>query len=339
MNSFIKSLMEERSLKQKDLAAILGITPSAISSWNEEGTNVSTDNLFSLSKLFHITIDELLEGKRSGESLEDKWKREYDINEEIARRAQIDVDKATFLQCLETVAKANDRFFILFEKKIKGEIEENESKELDYLKRFYGINRERHYAYNTIQINGPDSSLSSILDMIKAEVGEGNHAATLWALKNRCKIINFDTDESILEDFDDDDIFCAWYNILTPIEKDEIISAEFHDNQGKCQRTDYLYELIKRGGNILYSHSDLNRINYDYKDLDDFEGEVKPVPELDQAQAVIYSTYANSSPLKYEQYQALINFPRMRQIEMEAKYKEKDPVKYWEYIKNNVVMI
>lgn len=54
MNSFIKSLMEERNLKQKDLAAILGISPSAVSQWNEEGTNISVECLFALSKLFHV---------------------------------------------------------------------------------------------------------------------------------------------------------------------------------------------------------------------------------------------------------------------------------------------
>ena len=37
MNSFIKSLMEEKGLKQKELATILGLSPAAVSQWNEEG--------------------------------------------------------------------------------------------------------------------------------------------------------------------------------------------------------------------------------------------------------------------------------------------------------------
>ena len=69
MNSFIKSLMEEKGLKQKDLAVILGVSPSALSQWNEEGTNITTENLFALSKLFHVTVDELLEGKRDRKSV------------------------------------------------------------------------------------------------------------------------------------------------------------------------------------------------------------------------------------------------------------------------------
>lgn len=337
MNSFVKSLMEERGLKQKDLAAILGVSQSTLSQWIYGVTNISIEHLFALSKLFHVTVDELLDGKRTGESLEDKWKREYDINEEAARTAQIDEDKVTLLHCLETVAKANDRFFILFEKQIYNKITENEIEELEFLKQFYEIKPQRIFLSNNVQINRSYNSDITILDIIKAKVGEENTSAILWELKNACKIVDFDIDQSILDDFDDD-IFYAWYNILTPIEKDEIINAEFNGNKGRGQRIGYLSELIKRGGNILYTPSDLNITNYDYNDLKDFEGEVKPVPEFDKAQAVIYDIYSKY-PTTYEQYQALINRPRMRQIEIEAKYKKKNPIKYWEYLKSNEVLI
>lgn len=329
--------MEERKLKQKDLADILGISPAAVSQWNDEGTNITTDNLYSLSKLFHVTVDELLEGKRIGESLEDKWKREYDINEMVATGAQINLDKARLLQCLETVAKANDRFFILIDKVIKNNITENEKKELKYLKQFYEI-RKRKYLFGSVQVNGGDTDIFSVIDNIKAKLGEEDHEAILWEMKKLCKVIDFGIDQSILDDFDDD-IFYAWYNILTPIEKDKIINDEFNKNEGRTQRVDDLYELIKRGGKLLYTPNDLNKINYDFKDLDDFEGEIKPIAKFDKAQGVICKIYDNYSLATYEEYQALINYSRMKQIEMEAKYKLTNPIKYWEYVKNNEVLI
>ena len=338
MNSFIKSLMEEKGLKQKGLAAILGISSAAVSQWNEEGTNITADNLFSLSKLFHVTVDELLEGKRTGESLEDKWKREYDINEDVARKAMIDEDKASLLKFLETVAKVNERFFTLLEKKINNNITENEIKECEYLKQFYKLRPCRNFLFNNVQISSVDDRDISIWDFIKAKLGKENYEAILWELKNIYKINDFGIDQSILDDFDDD-IFYAWYNILTPVEKDEIINAEYNENKDKWQRIDYLYELIKRGGKLLYSPSDLNIANYDYIDLEGLEGEIKPVSELDEAQAVIYEVYDNYSRATYEQYQALINSPRMRHIEMAVKYKKKNPTMFWEYIKNNEILI
>lgn len=351
MNSFIKSLMEERNLKQKELAEILVISPAAVSQWNEEGTNITTDNLFSLSKLFHVTVDELFEGKRSGESLEDKWKREYAINE-ISASIAMD-EKEELLRYLGVIAKANDRFFALFEKNIRNMIAVDEMRELEYLKRFYQIKPNRNHSFHNYNVNEDNEcSIATIADIAKEKTGGKNQAAILWELRNICKIVDFGIDESILTDFEDDlfyykdnegddkyidtDVFFAWYNILTPIEKDKIINAEIKEN--KYQRLDFLFELIKRGGNILYTPSDLNLTNFDYKDLDELEG-VKPVPELDKAQSVIYEIYDNYSYATCEQYQAIINFPRMRRIEMEAKYKEKNPVKYWEYIKNNEVLV
>lgn len=255
----------------------------------------------------------------------------------MARMAMEFQDTEDLLQCLEIVAKANDRFFVLLEKKIKGRISDTEIKELEYLNQFYETKADRNYLFTDVQIYKKDVSNITLLDIVKAKLGEENHEAILWEMKNIFKITDFDIDQSILDDFDDE-VFYAWYNILTPVEKDEIINVEYNRNRGKSQRVEYLYELIKRGGKLLYIPKDLNLINYDYKDLEKFKDK-EHLSELDKAQAVIYEIYDNYSLATYEQYQALINYPRMRQIEMEAKYREKNPIKYWEYVKNNEILI
>ncbi|MCM1295345.1 MAG: helix-turn-helix domain-containing protein [Muribaculaceae bacterium] len=326
MNNFIRELMEECELKQKDLAEIIGVSPAAVSKWNDL-REMSVENLFSLSKLFHITVDELLNEKRAKESLEDKWRREYSINEVAARNAMIDRDKEALLKCLETVAKANDRFFMLFVRKITNRITSNESKEWEFIKQFFDINIRRSHLFDEVIRLPKDNRDEFILDFLSKKYGEDEKTAIMWEIKKIYKIGYFDIDQSILDDFDD--IFYAWYQIQTPIEKDDIINEEYNKNK----RIDILYELIKRGGNILYRPEDLNLTNYDLKDLDDFEGEIKPIPELEAAQAVIYELYDNYSFAMYEQYQALINRDEMECIKMEAKYKEKDPIRYWEFIK------
>lgn len=327
MNNFIRELMEECGLKQKDLAEIVGVSPAAVSKWNDM-REISVDNLFALSKLFHITVDELLNERRANELLEDKWRREYNINEAAARNAMIDHDKEALLQCLETVAKANDRFFMLFARKITNKITSNESKELEFIKQFYDINIRRSHLFDEVIRLPKDNRDEFILNFLSKKYGENEKTAIMWEIKKIYKIEYFDIDQSILDDFDDD-IFYAWYQILSPIEKDEIINEEYNNNR----RTDILYEFIKRGGNILYRPKDLNLTNYDLKDLEDFEGEIKPIPELEAAQAVIYEIYDNYHFAMYEQHLALINYAEMERIKMEVKYKEKSPIKYWEYIK------
>lgn len=348
MNNFIRELMEEYALKQKDLAEIVGVSSAAVSKWNDM-REISVENLFSLSKLFHITVDELLAEQRVKESIEDKWNRQYCINEQSARYALIDGKKDKVLQYLEALPKANDRFFDLFEKKITNSIEEIELKEWIYLKQFYNVNIRRSSYFNDVRlISLKDNVDDFILSTVRDKLGESKEDI-IWELKKIYNIINYGVGisenrevvpideyyenygDDPLEDLkDDEEVFFAVFQALPQINKDIFVTSMQKWNAS------FLYELIKRGGNILYRPQDLNLTNYDLKDLDDFEGKKKPVPEMDNAHTVIYEIYDRYALATYEQYQAIINRTEMSRIEMEAKYKEKDPIKYLEYLKGSV---
>lgn len=253
---------------------------------------------------------------------------------------------------VDNIEKNRAKLGIKYENELFDETD-NELKEWEYLKHFYDVNMYRSHFLNDMRVSRIDSVSEMILNTLIDKIGADNRKTIIWELQKIYHITLYDvgisTDREVIPvgdyfDYfgenpleyleDDEDVFFAVYNALPPIEKDLFLTTEFQNKKG----VEYLFKLIKRGGNILYTPSDLNITNYDYKDLDKLEG-VKPVPELDKAQAVIYQIYDRYSLATYEQYQALINFCRMRQIEMEAKYKEKNPIKYWEYINNNEVLI
>ena len=332
MNNFIKSLMDEKNLKQKELAQILGISSAAVSQWNEDGTNIKYNSLFIMSKLFHVTVDELLDGKRIGESLKEK-----------------------VLNYFEAVFKANFRFFSLFKKIIEDNISDYELKEWEYLKQYYTIEKYKSWQLKDFQFCRENGDMEQqILNILKEKLGTKNTNSIIWELQKIYTITHFgvtvnsekeivpvddyydDYGNDPLEDLkDDEDVFFAVYKSLSPIEKDSFLTSEFH----KKRNIEYLFELIKRNGKILYLPSELNLSNYDFKDLDELEGEIKAVPELDAAQAVVREVYDNYSLIKYDQYQTLINHRRMEQIKMEAMYKNREPIKYWEYIKSVDILI
>lgn len=355
MNSFIKYLMDEKNLKQRELAQILGISSAAVSQWNEDGTNIKANWLFTISKLFHVTVDELLAGKRSGESLEDKWAREYNIHEEAARSALIDGEKEKVLNYFEAVFKANIRFFSLFGKIIEGNISAYELKEWEYLKQYYKIEVHKSQELKDFQFFRKNGDIErQILNILKEKLGIKNTDSIIWELQKIYTITHYGVKvtsekeivpvDDYYDDYgddpleylkDDEDVFFAVYKSLSPIEKDKFLTSEFH----KQRNVEYLFELIKRDGKILYLPSELNLVNYDFKDLDELEGEIKAVPELEAAQAVVREVYDQYSLVKYDQYQMLINHPRMEQIKMEAMYRDREPIKYWEYIKSIDILI
>lgn len=349
MNNFIRELMEEYGLKQKDLAEIVGVSSAAVSKWNDM-RKIDAEHLFSLSKLFHITVDELLAEQRAKESIEDKWNRQYYINEQSARFALIDGEKDKALKYLEALSKANDRFFDLFEKKIINDIEEIELKEWTFLKQFYNVNIRRSNYFNDVQfISRKDNIDDFILSTIRNKFSEDKKDDIIWELKKIYNITSYGVGitenrevvpiDEYYENYGDDpleylkydeDVFLAVFQALPQINKDIFVTSLQGSNAA------FLCKFIKRGGNVLYRPEDLNLTNYDLKNLDDFEGEKKPVLEMDNAHNVIYEIYDRYAIATYEQYQAIINRTEMSRIEMEAKYKEKDPIRYWEIIKGSV---
>ena len=53
-------LRKEHHLSQEELAEKIGISRQAVSKWERAESSPDTDNLIRLSKLYHISIDELL---------------------------------------------------------------------------------------------------------------------------------------------------------------------------------------------------------------------------------------------------------------------------------------
>ena len=60
-----KRIVENRKrlgLTQEQLAERLGVTPQAISKWENGTSDPNTSNLFALAKLYSISVEELLRG-------------------------------------------------------------------------------------------------------------------------------------------------------------------------------------------------------------------------------------------------------------------------------------
>ena len=60
----IAHLRKEKGLTQEELASHMGISPQAVSKWENDQTCPDISALPKLSRLFDVTVDELLEGKQ-----------------------------------------------------------------------------------------------------------------------------------------------------------------------------------------------------------------------------------------------------------------------------------
>lgn len=66
LNERLARLRKEHGLSQNDLADQLKVSRQAVSRWEQGLAMPSSDNLIYLSKLYGITLDELIHGKKEG---------------------------------------------------------------------------------------------------------------------------------------------------------------------------------------------------------------------------------------------------------------------------------
>ncbi len=72
--TFLKELRKEKGLTQEQLSEYLGVSNRSVSRW-ETGTNMpDIDLVIELADYFDVSIEELLEGERKAESMDEKTK-------------------------------------------------------------------------------------------------------------------------------------------------------------------------------------------------------------------------------------------------------------------------
>lgn len=59
----IFAIMEDKKLKQKDLAEYTGISSSAVSDWRKKGTNPSVDKIIKICEFLNVSSHYLLTGE------------------------------------------------------------------------------------------------------------------------------------------------------------------------------------------------------------------------------------------------------------------------------------
>lgn len=334
MNAYIKSLMDEHGINQKELAGILGISPAAVSQWKECST-MSVETLFALSKLLQVTVDELVSEKNATETTEQKWDRMYNLDGYEWPELVEEEDDESMAKYLEKLNNINSRFYILLYKKIKGNIGALQSDELSKLEEYFRRDPWQSAYFYDRRFDFPMEGLDNWIAVILSEsIGIDNQNAIIWELQRiyqNQKMISFDQ----VREAQDDDLIYAWYNTLTQETKDTFLTNWYRQKVDNS----ILYELIKRGGRIVYADSDLPQINFDKADLEKFEGEKRPLKNLDEIKKIFWDMHGRYWRITYEQYQVIINKSAIEKIEMEHKYKKKEPIKYWEYIKNKEVKL
>lgn len=96
----IFSILKDKKLKQKDMAAYTGISTSAISAWNKNNTNPAAESISTIADFLDVSIEYLLTGKEKSPSLPDDKVRLLEMYDMLT-----DMEKGEILGELKQMTK------------------------------------------------------------------------------------------------------------------------------------------------------------------------------------------------------------------------------------------
>lgn len=93
---FLYSLRKEKNMTQADLAASLGVTNKAVSKWETDEAMPETTLLLPISKIFGVTVDELLNGERASGTSDERSSENVVNDDNEEDNGHIDIKKYLF---------------------------------------------------------------------------------------------------------------------------------------------------------------------------------------------------------------------------------------------------
>lgn len=337
MNNFFKELLKRNNLKQTELAQILGISVAAVSQWNAAG-NIRPEILYNLSKLFSISVDNLLQEKFNDESIEEKFDRLYNLDDYDFRTIINKNDGEALATFSVKLRNINEKVFELLYLKMAKKINAAEQEELNYLEKYieadvykspYFAKVTSFYCYGAERDSKIAKQISEFIDITEKE-------EFVWELKKiyYCKkkidwkniLENHEKIKNILTNEIIENLLLSY----PEIEKDSIV-MQYRDglNWDMCNW------LVSLGANIIYRYNDLNVEFFDEEDLNEFEGVKIPVPELGEIRLLVEKSINNINLLGCKEYKKIIYKKEIKRIKY-MKYMQTNPIKHWEYFKEEL---
>ena len=370
MSAFVKCMTETYGISQKELASMLGVTSSAVSQW-ESAESISIEILYKLSRLFQISVDELLSGMLPDGASAAKLREEFEWLRTFKIDAAIAMKDGRAANYFAAYRKLKSRYFELMYRRVTGKLRDAWRVELDYLSAFF--------TYNADHAKTPDEAAF----LAAFSNNNGNKRAIIWELEQAYKC-SLKLHWTACFESGDPKIYLAAYDCLNSIEKDEIVTAfryinfrwlpaDLRKRQGRNLHKfirNTVFEMINCGGRVRYNvghdlsscygtpqkgrENKLRLVPLPVPHIKSTDGieVLRVLDKWNEAEKILSAvdgsfTHAKATDartVRYDEYIKAIDEEEMQRIENAYKADKentaiKDPIKYWDMVKNNRIWV
>lgn len=350
LGNFICELREDAGMDQKTLAALLGVSASAISQC-ENGGGIKTEKLYQLSELFGVSLDELLSCKRAGQSITEKLDDLYYIDEKELQQAVDVCDYEVIAELFQRIKIVRERFEDLIYKRIFAKLTTDEDLEFQYLMKYYNRNINASKYFTTFIVFFEDNQIyDNIKETLLNAIEANKRNSITWEL-NKIFSLKFDLHlQEIMAILGNDDrieteqsrLECFWtvFSALPSLSKDLLFSHIVYDDSGFNMKLLNIKAMMEQGVKLLYSPMIKNMDYIDKEIIEALEGNIEydqklsNVARIYQHNCINEFAYTDYIRLTYDDYQSCIDTAGMEDLTSLVDLWVKDKIAYWNRFKN-----
>lgn len=365
---FIRDLRLKANLTVQDVADILGVSKPAVSKWENGDGSIKTEMLYRISKLYGVTVKELLDGKLNNESNYDFWKRNYDLNNYLfnVNEDGFESDAKVFYEHCNMI---KDRFFDLLVKWAYDKIKNDELEEFNFIKDYFEFDNG-FYAYikhgpgfiSFINENDEKNFVKKLLDENKGLKGKDLR----WLLM---KPYNFKCEIYAKEVFESENLKAIEYllSTLSQIQKDNLLlnnlTYDYEEEQSngfstymqkksrpltidEIEKNKYIKLFLNSGANCLLEYSSFNSFHgWDREAFNHIEGKIVEIKEFENIQNDHrwYHPAGDSRNFvlrdwklyTYQDYLKSIDINKTNRLKDIVNLRNDNPLKYYKNLKDN----
>lgn len=343
--SLLKELRIARNFSIQDIANYLNVSKVAVSKW-ENGCDIKVDNLYDLSKLYNVTVDELYDGKLKEECDEIYWKRNYDLSKyyfDNVNEKNIDQIKELYQRC----KSVKERFYKLLPKWANDELENKTIEEFNYIKKYFRFDFN-YYKYVS-NINAYSFSLNNHeKEFIKNRINDISKLSKDYYNWEISKLYDYDIDKKneIIFNSQNEKALAYTLDVSLQIEKDYLLyinvyqKDEFENykkiDDNKIENNIFIKKLLESGAKMMHVYKTIDNF-WDEELFNKIEGKSK---ELVQSvyKKYVFDNYIGQSEIPifnnwkaytFENYKDFVDEEETNRIKDIIYLKNQKPLDYY----------
>lgn len=363
--TFIKFLRKENNLTIAQVAKYIGVSKPAVSQW-ENGKGIRLEYLYALSRLFGVSVDELFNAKRNEESNFEVFKRNFDLF--LYDFDEYNVSNRLAKEYYSKLKLIKERFFELINIWVNGELNDSLKEEFDFLKQYFDRDiKYLSYLKNNRSIYIDYFDEKDAIEIIKnklADCLENSEENLNWELEKIFSIKKEWMKTDIICNSNNCDLLEKLLMVMNEPQKDTLLAHTLKNESDRIkknisydyksitkrnrtlneliEKSPYLKIMLNNGCNIMKQSTHDSYL--DEEDMDYLEGELiyeKETISLDSNENpyLVNSDVNLVGSLVYwkkytrEEYKSFVDVGRTEYYKALVNFKEDEPLKYYEALK------